>query len=119
MRSWKGVRSVSRIKLLLDVVEDMRSLAVSLPAVANALEQGEAPESVEPVETKTPEPTPPPEPTITLEEVRSFLGRKSREGYTDAVRGLLQQFGATRLSEVDPKHYADLMRAAEDLGNGT
>ena len=110
---------MSRIKLLLDVVEDMRSLAESLLAVANALEQGEASENVEPVETKMPEPTPPPEPKITLEEVRSFLGQKSREGYTDAVRGLLQQFSATRLSEVDPQHYADLMRAAEELGNGT
>ena len=108
---------VSRIKLLLDVVEDMRSLADSLQAVANAMSNGEARENAEPF--KTPEPTPPPEPKITLEEVRSFLGQKSREGYTDAVRGLLQQFGATRLSEVDPQHYADLMRAAEELGNGT
>ena len=108
---------VSRIKLLLDVVEDMRSLADSLQAVANALSNGEARENAEPF--KTPETTPPPEPKITLEEVRSFLGQKSREGYTDAVRGLLQQFGATRLSEVDQQHYADLLRAAEELGNGT
>ena len=115
---------MSRIKLLLDVVEDMRSLADSLQAVANALAQGETSESADIADADqvmVPEPTPPPppEPKITLEEVRSFLGQKSREGYTDAVRGLLQKFSATRLSEVDPKDYAALMKAAEELEHGT
>lgn len=107
---------MSRIKLLLDVVEDMRSLADSIQAVAVALAEND---TAEPIEA----PTPPmvdnnAEPQITLEEVRSFLGKKSREGYTDAVRSLLQQFGANKLSEVSPKDYADLMRAAEELDYG-
>ena len=115
---------MSRIKLLLNVVEDMRSLADSLQAVANALAQGETLESADTpganqVKVPAPTPSPLPEPKITLEEVRGFLGQKSREGYTDAVRGLLQQFGATRLSEVDPKDYAALMKAAEELDHGT
>ena len=108
---------MSRIKLLLDVVEDMRSLADSLQAVADAIARGD---------TEAPaEPAPPAavkadsDPAVSLEEVRAFLGQKSREGYTDAVRGLLQQFSATRLSEVDPKDYAALMKAAEELAYGT
>ncbi len=104
---------MSRIKLLLDVVEDMRSLASSLQAMAEAMTERELTETVVPAETPEPE-----SPQITLEEVRGFLGQKSREGYTDAVRGLLQQFGATRLSEVAPSDYAALMKAAEDLDNG-
>ena len=109
---------MSRIKLLLDVVEDMRSLADSLQAVADAMTQGDAPEELP--QTETPAPAdPPPEPKLTLEEVRTFLGQKSREGYTDAVRGLLQQFGATKLSEVETKDYAALMKAAEELDHGT
>ena len=108
---------MSRIKLLLNVAEDMRSLADSLQVLADSILQGGDWEREEPVDM--PDPAPPETPAITLEEVRSVLGQKSREGYTDAVRGLLKQFGATRLSEVDPKDYADLKRAAEELDHAT
>lgn len=108
---------MSRIKLLLDVVEDMRSLADSIQAVAVALAGNDAERSSEEtVPQESPEVN---ESQITLEEVRAFLGKKSREGYTDAVRSLLQQFGANKLSEVSPKDYAALMRAAEELDYGT
>ena len=59
-----------------------------------------------------------PEPVLTLEEVRAVLGQKSRAGYTEAVRGLLQQFGAAKLSEVSPSDYAALLKAAEELDHG-
>lgn len=109
---------MSKIKLVLDVVEDLRSLADSLQAVADAMTQGEAPEDTTPASPPAP-PAPPEAPTLSLEEVRTFLGQKSREGYTDAVRGLLQQFGATKLSEVKPRDYASLMKAAEGLDYGS
>lgn len=108
---------MSRIKLLLDVVEDMRSLADSLQAAAEAIAQGDAGTPAEPAPPPVVKADPVPE--VSLEEVRAFLGQKSRDGYTDAVRGLLQQFSATRLSEVDPKDYAALMKAAEELTYGT
>ena len=38
---------MSKIKLLLDVVEDMRSLADSLQSLAEAMTQGEAPAGTE------------------------------------------------------------------------
>lgn len=47
---------MSKIKLLLDVVEDMRSLADSLQALADAMTQGEAPEA-EPVQKASPPPS--------------------------------------------------------------
>ena len=46
---------MSKIKLLLDVVEDMRSLADSLQSLADAMTQGEAPEA-EPVQKAAPSP---------------------------------------------------------------
>ena len=114
---------MSRIKLLLDVIEDIRSLADSLQAVATALGQSD------PEDTPTPAPAPktppapapaaPPPKAITLEEVRAVLAEKSHDGYTDQVRGLLQKYGAEKLSGVDPKHYAALMKDAEVLGHAT
>ena len=68
---------MSKIKLLLDVVEDMRSLADSLQALADAMTQGDAPET-EPVQ-KTASP-PPKEPAVTLEQVRAVLAEKSHDG---------------------------------------
>lgn len=44
---------MSRIKLLLDVVSDLRSLADSLQAVAKAMAQNEAEQPEKPAEEKT------------------------------------------------------------------
>ena len=68
---------MSRIKLLLDVVEDMRSLADSLQAVAAALAQNDPEDAAAPTpapaEAPTPAPAPPPPKAISLEEVRAVL----------------------------------------------
>ena len=114
---------MSRIKLLLDVVEDMRSLADSLQAVAAALAQNDPEDAAAPTpapaEAPTPAPAPPPPKAISLEEVRAVLAEKSHDGYTDQVRGLLQKYGAEKLSGVDPKLYAALLKDAEVLGHAT
>ena len=103
---------MSKIKLLLDVVEDMRSLADSLQSLADAMTQRESPES-EPIQ-KDSQP-PPKEPVATLEQVRAVLAEKSHDGKIEAVRELLQKYGAPKLSVVDPKHYPALLKDAEVL----
>ena len=50
---------------------------------------------------------------VTLEQVRSVLAEKSHDGKTEAVRELLQKYGAPKLSAVDPKHYPALLKDAE------
>lgn len=47
---------MSKIKLLLDVVEDMRSLADSIQAVADAMTQSEAQPDTAPKAAETPVP---------------------------------------------------------------
>ena len=105
---------MSKIQLLLDIVEDLRSLAESVQAVANTMLQSEAE-----VETPAPAPAPKPEPrkVVTLEQVRAVLAEKSHDGFTADVRALLQKYGAEKLSAVDPEKYADLLADAEVLGN--
>lgn len=56
-------------------------------------------------------------PTITLENVRGVLAGKSRDGHTAEVRALILKFGASRLSEIDPKDYEAVLREAEVIGN--
>lgn len=123
---------MSKVKLLLDVVRDIRSLADSLQAVAEAVMENE-PEQVETAEVpqkpepdkkdtgKKPaakaesEPSVPAEPTLTLEQVRAVLAEKSRAGHTAAVKALLLKHGADKLSDIDPVNYAALLTDAEVL----
>ncbi|WP_066372590.1 rRNA biogenesis protein rrp5 [Neobacillus fumarioli] len=104
---------MSKIKLLLDVVSDLRSLADSVQAVADAIASNE-PEDVtkaeQPQSEKQPE-----EKQITLEEVRAVLAEKSHDGFTAEVRTLLQKYGASKLSEIDPSKYAALLADAKGL----
>ena len=122
---------MSRLKLLLDVVSDLRSLADSLQAVADAAVQGgpeqpdQSPEEqpVQKPEKKTAakEAEPPAKDSasekkpLTLEQVRAVLAEKSRAGHTAEVRALLLKHGADKLSEVDPVKYPALLADAEVL----
>ena len=116
---------MSKIKLLLDVVSDLRSLADSLQAVADAVAKNgqEQPDQTteerpaqEP-EKKTAakkeekaEPKP-----LTLERVRAALAEKSRAGHTAEVKALLIKHGADKLSDIDPAEYPALLAEAEVL----
>ena len=55
---------------------------------------------------------------ITFEEVRTRLAELSRDGKTVEVRQLIAKFGATKLSEVDPKHYSAIMDGAVEIEHG-
>ena len=122
---------MSRMKLLLDVVSDLRSLADSLQAVADAAVQdgperpGQSPEK-QPVqepakknaakETEPPAEAPVPEAEpLTLEQVRAVLAEKSRAGHTAEVKALLLKHGADKLSDIDPAEYPALLADAEVL----
>ena len=58
-------------------------------------------------------------PELKLEDVRAVLAEKSRAGFTADVRTLLQKYGASKLSAVDPKHYEALLKDAEVLDDAT
>ncbi|ROR28128.1 hypothetical protein EDD66_10566 [Mobilisporobacter senegalensis] len=104
---------MSKIKLLLDVVSDLRSLADSVQAVADAMASNNSEEN--PKSSKSQAKEKPNEKPITLEEVRAVLAEKSHDGFTAEVRGLLEKYGASKLSEIDPSKYAALLTDAEGL----
>ena len=63
-----------------------------------------------------PEPEPAPETKpITLAEVRAVLAQKSVDGHTAEIQALIRKYGADKLSQVEPAHYAGLMAEAEAL----
>ena len=119
---------MSRIKLLLDVVQDIRSLADSLQAMAEAMLQNEPEQTDAPAESgsdskaekkktgkKAAKPAAKAEPPLTLEQVRAVLAEKSRAGHTAEVKALLTKHGADKLSDIDPAQYPALLADAEVL----
>jgi len=87
--------------ILLKVVQDLRDLADSVHAVAEALPDNTPASAQKP---------------IAPEQVRAVLAEKSRDGHTAAVRALLAKYGAAKLSEITPDKYAKLLADAEALG---
>jgi hypothetical protein len=115
---------MSKIKLALDVVSDLKSLAESIETLVHAMESNEEstkkksktkakveePETKEPeVEEATEEKQP------TLEEVRAAMADKSRDGHREAVKAIITKYGANNLSALDPKHYAAALKEVGEL----
>ena len=107
---------MSRMSDMAQTIEELRSAATAITDVANWLSQQFSSDAEEAPITEAP---PEKKPELTLEQVRAVLADKSRAGHTAAVRGLLQKYGAAKLSQVDPKHYEALMKDAEVIGNAT
>ena len=119
---------MSRIKMLLDVIEDIHSLGDSLQILADAIASDESSKNSEERKenekqtakknaAKKKDPEPPAEKELTLEEVRAVLADKSRAGFTEQVKELLKKHGADKLSAIDPAEYKALLADAEVLGN--
>ena len=92
-------------------LRELRDIASSINDIANWLTDAFG-------NTDSAEAAPTPEKTYSLEEVRAILAEKSRDGFTAQIRDLLQKYGATKLSEVNPARYRDLVADVEVLGNG-
>lgn len=99
---------MSKVKLLLDLVEDLRTLADSVSAVAEAIEGSGSSEDIKPEQVQE-------EKEITLEEVRGVLAEKSHAGFTAQIRDLLKKYGADKLSQIEPSNYKALIADAEGL----
>lgn len=102
---------MSKVKLLLDIVEDMISLADSLRAVADTMTQTEASEP-DVAESAEPEVAPDKPRELTMAEVRAAMSARARSGYQAEMRALILKHGANALSEINHAEYPALMAEA-------
>lgn len=105
---------MSKMKLLLDVVDDMRRLADSLQTVADSI-VGNTDADDQPDQQPAPQPEKPKAPVITIDQVRAVLAEKSGQGMTKEVKALLYKYDAGKLSGVKPEDYPALMEEAQKL----
>ena len=132
---------MSKIKMLLDVVQDLRSLTDSLEALANVIEEPEGtqidvvrtePAAIVPEQTAesvpaaNPQQTAEPQQTAaetapaapkppTLVELRAFVAERSTPQTRPRIRALLAGHGVAKLTDLPESAYLDLMRKVEAL----
>ena len=93
-------------------IEELRTAAAAINDAASWFAEMFSGEKVD-------EPTAPAELVLTLEQVRAVLANKSRQGHTAEIRALLQKYGASKLSGIDPTNYKALLADAEVLTDAT
>ncbi len=87
-------------KLILDVAKQMRKLADSIEALTKE-------EDVKASESE--------EKDISLEDVRAVLAKISQHGLAGEVKKLIEKYGGTKLSDVAPKNYQNLLEDAKEI----
>ena len=104
---------MSKMNDLAMTIEELRNAATVITESVNWLEKqfSNTTEEEAVKEEKKPE--------LKLEDVRAVLAEKSRAGHTATIRTILQKYGASKLSGVDPKHYEALLQDVEVLDNAT
>jgi hypothetical protein len=91
---------------LLDLIAELHSLTDKIEAVVEASYQEKEATQVTTAPAKS---------QITIEQIRAILAEKSRAGKTAEVRDLLYSFDVTKLSEVKPEQFPELLKASEEL----
>ena len=102
---------MSKMAEIATIIDELRDIASSINRIADELTD------LFSYSNRVPEVVPAPEKALSLEEVRAILAEKSRDGFTAQIRDLLQKYGASRLSEIDPANFKALVADAEVLGN--
>ena len=97
-----------------DLKEKIGKTIIALTALTDSLKELAGAEKPKAAETPARE-TPADQPS--LEEVRTVLADISRSGKTTEMKALLSEFGAAKLSDVDPSRYAELLARAKEVNN--
>ncbi len=100
--------------LISEAVNELSSL---LESSGTEEESASLDESQSAVSDESNAPAVPAEQKLTLEDVRGVLADIARCGNREGVKTLLEKYGASKLSAIDPKDYASLLKDAEELKN--
>ena len=95
---------MSRTKLLLDVVSDMRSLADSLETMANAVAGNDGVSKEKQAD----------KPSVTHEMLRELAVKLSRNGKREEIKQLIAQ-----LKKINPQIESNIFRSVENVNLNT
>lgn len=104
-----------------EIATDLQNLSTKAASFAQRLQAVETtvqetkPKKAPKKAEKAPEPEPQPEveaaPTLTLEDVRASLAAVVKNGGSAKVRDALADMGVSKLSDLDPSRFSELLEA--------
>lgn len=104
-----------------DLATDLQNLSAKAAAFSQRLQAVETavqetkPKKASKKAVKAPEPEPQPEveaaPTLTIEDVRASLAAVVKNGGSAKVRDALAGMGVSKLSDLDPSRFSELLEA--------
>lgn len=101
---------MSKMKAINDLVHELEATAHYFE---ESLEELKRLLSTEENQTEDTQAT---EPAISKEDVRKVLAEKAAAGFKTEIKALLQSYGAKNLTELDSKHYGELLEKAGGIG---
>lgn len=107
-------------EFVADLATDLQNLSAKAAGLAQSLQavdtavQETKPKKAHKKAEKAPEPEPQPEeaaPTLTIEDVRASLAAVVKSGGSAKVRDALADMGVSKLSDLDPSRFGELLEA--------
>lgn len=95
---------------MTNLATELETCGKALLKIAEALGAQEEPAADPPKKEPAPK-------KLTLEEVRKVAADKSRQGFTEDVRNLINHYGADKLSSLDPAKYDTFLKDLEAIGH--
>lgn len=109
---------MSKTKLMLDIVNDLRNVAGSIETLALSFgSQNEIAETIEKEQLNNEkEPVKPPKAKLpAFEDVRTKLAVLAQDGKQAQVKELITGFGVKKLSDIPDEKYPELLDKADKL----
>ena len=104
-------------ELISEAVNELSDLLQSPETVVQSAPTDESPTSALGANKAPTTEAKPVTPNFSFEDVRGILADIARAGNREGVKSLLEKYGASKLSALDPKCYADILKDAEVLRN--
>lgn len=103
---------MSRMKLALDVVEDLRRLADSIETLTKSITDTNDTDTEDVLEAEAIKED---KPKISLEDIREVLTPLTRAGKREEVKALLDKYGAKKLPDVKEEDYPEFLEEARKI----
>ena len=100
-----------------EIATDLQNLSTKAAAFSQRLQAVETtvqetkPKKASKKAVKAPEPEPEPQPALTIEDVRASLAAVVKNGGSAKVRDALADMGVSKLSDLDPSRFGELLEA--------
>jgi hypothetical protein len=107
---------MNKAKIIQDIIVNLNGITDSLEALIGVLEadRTEPEAKVEIKKDVVPEKAKKSKQS-TLEEVREAMAEKSKAGHREEVKAVLLKYGAKKLTSLDEKHYADVLKEVGEI----